>query len=500
MTKAFNAIKFFALLRSQYAIVIAETILLTLLTFGTFSVLVRLTDVKTIGLWVLINSLLSFSRMADFWSSGLVSFVAQSLGDGQREKAGRLVSTAMISSAVGYLLLIIVVWPIIHVFAGSIPGVEDKELVQKILPLMSLTFWLLSTANTYQVGFLGFNRPGYKVIQTVGGAALFLLFSIVFVPRLGLWGILVAQCVQAMLMLLFGFIGFHFGIAKNSGGVAWDKADFRQLAGYGSKATVVGVLQIATDPLIRLLVSSFGGLAAVTLVEVVTRIIVAVRGLILSVGQLLVPAFARASVEDEEVTTTLYREVCQIFVVVTVPTFAVLLCLSPIFEHAMLGASQPLFLPMLWLLCLGWGVNIASAPAYFLMTGRRNLRPLFWNRLTSLLFVAVLGSLGGWLFGVIGVTVGVSMSLIGHSLSFLFSVNRYYPSFGGQTPGRQHLLWVAPLVVAGAVSIICRMMETAGLGRAEVFAASLVGGAFALIVSIWVLPLRALWRKHIVRF
>jgi O-antigen/teichoic acid export membrane protein len=493
MKYSFEIPQFKALIKSPYFIVILETILQTVFTFATFSILVRLTDVKVIGLWILINSLLGFSRMADFWSTGLVSFVAQALGQGRRASAFQLVSTAVITSAIGYLLLVIVVAPIIYVFAASIPGVENPETVRQILPLMTITFWFLSMANTYQVGFLGFGRPGLKVLQTVGGAASFLIFALLFVPFGGLWGILIAQCSQAVLMLAFGFLVFHFKIAGGVKDITWDGQEFKKLISYGGKATLIGVMQIATDPLIRMLVSAFGGLAAVTAVELATRIIVSVRGLIISVGQILVPAFARSSTENSMANAALYLEAQNMFTIVTVFSSSCLLCLAPIFEHLILGGKQPIFIPALWLLCLGWSLNTVAAPAYFLLTGHRALRPLFWHRVIQLGSVVVLGLSGGKMFGPIGVVAGVSLGLAVSVIVLFVAVEKLYkftlqdviPSFR----------WIAPTLCAGVFGLIAQVLINAGYSVGSNAFVSVIGFSVTLLISFWALPLRGIIQK-----
>jgi O-antigen/teichoic acid export membrane protein len=490
MSHAFSIRMALAVLRSQYAIVIVETVALTVLTFVSFSVLVRLTDMKTIGLWVLLNSLLGFARIADFWSTGLISFVAQSVGEGRKSDAARMVSTAMMTSGFGYLVLTLVAWLIFHIFAGSIPGVEDKELVRHILPLMCTTFWLLAMASTYQVGFLGFNQPGLKAIQTVAGGFLFLLFSILFIPQFGLWGILIAQAMQALFMLGFGFIIFHFNISRGFRRFEWNRADFKNLIGYGGKATAVNVLQVATDPLIRLLVSSFGGLAAVTVVESATRLILAVRGVIISVGQILIPAFARASDQADHETERLYSQARKMFSIFTLFSSACLLSVAPLLEHVLLGGRQVLFLPSLWLLCLGWGVNTAAAPAYFLLTGHRNLRPLFLHRLLQLLGVAILGVLGGMMFGVLGVITGVSLGLIASAIILFLAAQKFEQNSGNLNWGLPSLAWIFPIFTAAISSSLCVAIDKTNAGQTAFFMASLVGLVFTLLVCFWTLPLR----------
>ncbi len=486
-----------SLVRTKYFVVIAEVFLMTVLTLSSFSILVRLTDVTTIGFWVLLNSLLSFSKMADFWSAGLVTFVAEEVERGNAKKASQLVSTSMLTAALGFLGVVILVGLALNSFAEFIPGVDGVDLVRRVVPLMCVTFWLSTVAATYQVGFLGFNRPLLKLLQNVGGSLVFLIASIGLVPHYGLWGILYAQALQGFLMLGFGVLVFHGFMAKSSP-IFWSQTDFKRLTHYGSKATVVGFLQLACDPLIRLMASYFGGLAAVTLIELATRIIVAVRGLIMSVGQLLVPAFARASLKDQHETAKLYANARRVFVLITVPVLACLLCVAPVLERVMLLNTTPQFLPMMWMLSLGWGVNIVTAPAFFLLTGRRRLRPLFWNRLIMLIAVLIFGTLGGQLFGILGVTLGVTVGLIAASLLMVRAVKEFEP-FGGEpiSFGLRFALLI-PLVLAAITTIGIQFMAEQGFSVLALAVVSGVGLLVTLFTALAITPLHVLGHGEVV--
>lgn len=485
------------LLRTKYFVVIAEVFLMTVLTLSSFSILVRLTDANTIGFWVLLNSLLSFSKIADFWSAGLVTFVAEDVERGDVERASRLVSTSMLTAAAGFLVVVLGVGFALNLLAYHIPGVDDAALVRGVVPLMCVTFWLTTVAATYQVGFLGFNRPALKLMQNVGGSLMFLILAIVLVPHYGLWGILVAQAVQGFLMLCFGILVFHGFMAKSSP-LLWSGDDFKRLTHYGSKATVVGVLQLTCDPLIRLLASHFGGLPAVTLIELATRMIVAVRGLIMSVGQLLVPAFARASLQDHSETAKLYGTARQVFVVVTVPVLACLLCFAPVLERLMLVKPTPEFIPMMWMLSLGWGVNIVTAPAFFLLTGRRRLRPLFWNRLLMLLSVLIFGALGGQFFGILGVTFGVAVGLVSASL-FVFQAARAFEAPEGinANSGLQ-VQALYPLLPALLTNVVFLYLAQRGFSIWTLTLASALGLLATALMALAYFPQNLLNRASVV--
>ncbi len=468
---------------------------MTLLTLGSFSVLVRLTDIKTIGLWVLLNSLLGFSRIADFWSAGLVSFVAEEIGRDEKQSAARLVSTAMVTAAVGFFLVILAAGSLLYLLAEHIPGDIDAAQVRRMVPLMCITFWFTSVAITYHVGFLAFDQPLLKLIQNVGGSAIFFTISVMLTPSYGIWGILIAQSIQGVLMLGFGMIVFNLCITKGNSTFAWNRRDFQKLSHYGSRATLIGILQLASDPLIRLLMSRFGGLGAVTLMEVATRMIVAIRGLVLAAGQLMVPAFAKASSDDIQVTEKLYNVSRRIFILITVPVLSCLLALGPAMERIMLGKEDSLFLPMLWMLSIGWGLNIISAPAFFLLTARRQLRPLFWNRLLMLMAVSVFGFTGGYLFGVLGVTLGVTIGLAIAASVMIIAARKFEGSSFDDGELKISPWLNLPILMAALITAAGLHLQQNGFSANIIMWNSILGCGVTFLSAILVLPLQGLILK-----
>jgi O-antigen/teichoic acid export membrane protein len=390
-------------------------ILLACLMFGTFSVLVRVADMEAVGLWVLLNSLLNFSRAADFWSIGLVSFVGEARGKGEAVAAAGFVSTAVLSGVVGYAVLAGLGASTIWIFAEPLAGGSDAGLVRDIVPLMALTFWLLALAGTYGGAFLAFGRPIFKASQTVGGATLFLVLALLLAPRYGLWGILIAQALQGGVMFVCAAAVFHGYIATSSK-VSWDVSQFRQLAAYGSKAIFVGIVQLAIEPVIRLLASHFGGLGFVAIVELASRLIAVVRNVIIAIGQLLVPEFARLGVAAKDQLATFYFDISRMFLLASISAFSLLASAAPFLEEAVLGQSGTGFVGFLLLLSIGWFANTVTAPAYYLLLSRRRLRPLLWSHLIMTPGAVAFGIVGGLFAGIDGAIAGAATALVLASL------------------------------------------------------------------------------------
>lgn len=403
--------KLLAHIASPSGIVVIETMLLAILNFAVYSILLRVSDTETIGLWVLANSLLGFSRVADFWSRGLSSFVAEALGRGNGQTAAGFVSTAALTGAAGYLILAGLGTFVVYLLADSIAGDNHAATLRDVLPLMAMTFWLTSLAGVYQLAFFGFGRPLFKVIQTLGGALLFLLAVTLLAPAHGLAGILLAQVLQGLAMLAFALVAFHGFIAPR-GASLWQSESFTNLVKFGGKVTIVGVFQLAIDPLIRLIVNFFCGLSSVAVVDLASRLIALARGVIVSLGQILVPAFAHLSAEGTANVKALYRDTNRLFLLVSIPTFSLMLSAAPFLEEILFGHRESQFLPFIWILSAAWFANVVTAPAHFFMLGRRQLRPLLWSHVIMTVGAILLGSLGGLLAGVYGALGGVAVAFI----------------------------------------------------------------------------------------
>lgn len=445
---------------SPSAIVVGETILVALLQFAIFAAVIRITSEEIVGVWILVNSLLGFSRAADFWSRGLSSFVAQARGDGYTARASSYAATAVASAAAGYLALAALGYAVLYLFAERLVGADQAETVRGILPIMVVTFWLMSVGGTLSLAFLGFERPGIKAGLTVCGTALFLILVLVLAPAYGLRGLLVAQAAQAVAVLSCGLLIWHRTVLRPFGGRV--RRDLlRDLVSFGSKALSLGLLQSVIEPATRLIVNAFGGVSAVALVELAARLIGVVRNLILSPGQILVPAFARLGAAEDD-ALGLHRSAQERFLILGIALFAGLVAAGPLVSTVILGRMDTTFLVMLWILSAGWVTNVLVAPCYFLLMAKRTIRPLFQTHAVMALGVLGLGWLGGVAGGLSGATGGISVALVLSSVQLRIAARRTLPRHDRAAPPIGLRVALPPAVAL--VSTLAALAATTGEG------------------------------------
>lgn len=408
-----------AVLLSRTSIVVVEMVIVSLVTFLNFAVIVRLTSLEIVGLWVLMSSILGISRAADIWSRGVSGYVAQARGEQGDSVAVSYVTTAAISGAAGYIMVICIALPALYFATPLLVDKQYHGLIRNMLPLMAIGFWLMSMSTIYQLGFLGFMAPIYKAIQTISGSVVFLALTILLAPKYGLIGLLVAQVIQALFMLTFAILVFHKILAPVENLKLWDTEKFKSLAIFGTGATGIGLLQVLTEPIIRLVANYFGGLAVVTIVDFTSRLIQIVRNMVGALGQNLIPSFASQTRAPQDEQVNYFRTSMDIVFCLSLTFLTAAIGISPLLGMLVLDLNDASIPQITSILAIGWLTNLIASPAYFFLFGRRRVGPLLQSQLIMVIGMIVFSIIGGVLNGLMAALLG---SMIGVLISSVYIV------------------------------------------------------------------------------
>ena len=456
-----------AALLSRTSIVVVEMVIVSLVTFLNFAVIVRLTSLEIVGLWVLMSSILGMSRAADIWSRGVSGYVAQARGEQGDSAAVSYVTTAAISGAAGYIMVICVALPALYFATPLLVDNQYHGLIRNMLPLMAIGFWLMSMSTIYQLGFLGFMAPIYKAIQTISGSVIFLGLTILLAPEYGLIGLLVAQTIQALFMLIFAIFVFHKILAPVEHLKLWDTEKFKSLAIFGTGATGIGLLQVITEPIIRLAANYFGGLAVVAIVDFSSRLVQIVRNIVGSLGQNLVPSFASLAGAHQHDQARYFKACVDIIFYLSVASLTGVVGTSPLLGLLVLDLNNGSVQQITSIFAVGWLTNLIASPAYFFLFGRRRIGLLLKSQMTMVIGMIVFSIIGGVLNGLMAALLG---SMIGVLMSSVYIVTATSKIIA---PGDSLLRWVStihlPLMGSFLFSIV---LVNARLELMEFFAAS----------------------------
>jgi len=390
-----------------------------LVSMVTLAVLLRRFGLETVGLWTLVTALVNYGRIGDVWSKGLLSFIGEERGRNALSEAASYASTTIATGAAGYLLVMFIGGAAVYSVAPYIVPTEHVELVRQNLPLMVAAYWLIACSDNFSLAFVGFGFIWMRTLQKIGGSLLFLLGALTLDPSKGLTGILTVQLFQGLAMLSFGIFAFYGFVVRNIHHPIWSPTKFKELFNFGSKLFFVGVVQLAVEPMIKLLVSQFGGLAMVAVLEIVMRLIQGFRGFIMSVGQVMVTSFARHRsifrMVDNAPLRDAFVKATHLYLGSSLVAFSLLFAAGPLISMLFLdtetqsavGAS---FQTLLWVFGTGWFINTVASSGYFLLMSLRKPRKLFFSVAIRAGLITLLGFPLGTLFGLNGVTVAVLLA------------------------------------------------------------------------------------------
>jgi len=472
--------------KSRTGIVLSETFINALLAFLTYAVIVRITDLATVGLWALVSSVMAFARSVDVWSRGVSAFVAQARVTDGDASAATYVSTAAAAGAGGYAVVTLLAAPLLWWGLGLAVDHSAELLLIDILPLMLISFWLNSVGGIYQLGFLGFERPELKAIQTIGGSLIFLAGTLLLAPTYGLVGMVIAQIIQGVAMLLFALFVFHFGMMRGQAFRLFDGRMVRQLVGFGSKAIGLGAMQLLTEPILRLIANHFGGLASVGVVDFASRLCQIPRTFIGSIGQTMVPAFARTAFGTEEEQRRLFDHSRAMIVPLSVTMLSATIGGAYLAGWIFIEQTSIDAALITAILAIGWLSNLVASTEYFMLFGRRNLRVLTLSHIVMVGGMVVLGFLGGQLGGFLGAITGAMTGVVISSwLLFVMADRPAGAASSLSRPSFRQSLWLAVLtllVLTGqlymAAAGIVPTWITAGAGTALM-------GLIVVILTPW---------------
>src|SRR5262249_25574975 len=157
-----------------------------------------------------------------------------------------------------------------------------------------------------------------------------LTLSLLLVPRYGLLGLAYAQILQCSALV----VGSWMALRRQLRGLswvpcAWNRSLAVEMATYSLNVQVGSAAQLLFEPVTKILMTQFGGLEAVGLFEMANRLVLQVRRLPLSAGEVLVPVVAGLETGSTKRMTVIYREAFGLLAFCSIPLYGMTVAVTP---------------------------------------------------------------------------------------------------------------------------------------------------------------------------
>jgi O-antigen/teichoic acid export membrane protein len=377
--------------------------------------------VEQIGVWSLVLAATTVSRIGELGlSAGVVRFVAQALGRNDKQRAADVVQTIALTLGAFMAALLALGYPLFILVLGYFLPQHGVPIALGILPYALVSLWGMIIASVFSGGLDGCMRMDLRSILTAISHLVYLGFSMLFVPRYGLIGVVIAQLMQSNgLMVLLWLTLRRQMKALPLVPWHWKYSILKEMIGYGVNFQIISVMNMLFDPLVKVLMSKFGGLEELGYYEMANRLILQVRAMIIESSRVMVPAVAALQAHEADKVKQLFITAYRLIFYVAVLFFGVLGVLLPIISILWLGHYQVLFVQFALLLNLAWFANTLVNPAYFANLGTGALRPNMIAHLIIISFTAIIGWVLGTYYGGVGIVVSTVISLVVGSMFVL---------------------------------------------------------------------------------
>jgi O-antigen/teichoic acid export membrane protein len=399
-------------------LVIIQTIVSSAALFFIYKKALNVIGPKSFGMWSIIISISSLSKLSDFgFSASVVKYVSQLIARGNEEMACATICTAFLASALSVGILSIISFPIFVHFFHYIFSSEYISEAILLLPVSLFSAWLGSLASISLSSLDGCQRFDFRVYLSIISTIILIFFSFILLENEGLIGLIYAQIIQALAIITGGFILLSkvFPTLKLRDSMP-SFIIFKKLLKYGASFQVGSIFMMLIDPITKSLMGKFGGLVETSYYEMATRIVGQLRLFVVSGIQLIVPKIAEFKEKSPNRIKSFYFNSVNITAVLSISIFTLIILASPLISLLWVGTEEFSFIIYIIILAFSNCINVITTPAYFTNLGLGLLR---WNTASFIAISALnlfFGFLLGSAFGGYGVVLSFSLSLIIGSL------------------------------------------------------------------------------------
>jgi O-antigen/teichoic acid export membrane protein len=381
---------------------------------------------ESLGVWAVLLATTSISRLSELGISGsVVPFVSRYFAREDSARAISVIETAVLTTIVATSVLLFAAYPLIRLILGLVLPSSQLPIALSLLPYALASLLISITAGVYQSALDGIQRLDLRAASTTLGNVSLLLAAFGLVPRYGLLGVTMAQIGQALVILSSSVFLAHRELPNlHLIPRRWSAERFREIVSYGANLQAATVFGLLYEPIIKLFLTHFSGVAVVAYYEMANRLVLQVRALVVSAGQALTPLVSHLRDTAPAQIPELYRRSCRVLLAVAVPIYSALIGLLPITMWVWVGHAEPLFLFAGAILSIASFVNVLTVPSYFFNMGMGALR---WNTVAHLI-ISVLSAGLGWAFGTLysgrGVIAAGATALMTGSVVLIVSFHR----------------------------------------------------------------------------
>ncbi|MCA6069128.1 oligosaccharide flippase family protein [Chryseobacterium sp. RG1] len=401
-----------------------QVALVGVIYYFLYKFLLQELGVKRLGVWSVVMSASSVANLADLGiATSMVRFVA--LYDHQKnlKRIPHLIFTGVVLNLLIFIPVCLIIWPSAYYILGNIIEKDYIYLARQLLPFSLLCVLINSLSGVYGSLLDGFRKNYLRNFIFTFSSVVFFLLSFWSVKKYGLIGVVWSQVIQSLISLILCILIsvrlFKFNPLK----WRWSSYIFKEIFSYGIKFQLTSITGILNEPVTKMLLAKFGGLAFAGYYEMANKLVMQIRGVIVSANQSLIPLLVKESVESKNKNyfSVLSISFAAVFIIALISLSSINI-ISSFISVIWIGKEQYIFINILLFLSVCMFINLLSAPTYFSLISTSKLGPVIRSQLLMAFINIVLGFVLGYSYHGYGIVLTWMIVVIVGSVYLLNSV------------------------------------------------------------------------------
>jgi len=347
---------------------VAEVVVSTIGMFLILKIILEKLGTEALGIWSLVVASTLLLRLSDAGISAVVPrFVGAAFGEGNRHKAREFADTAFCASFVVYAFSgAMLTYPLSLAIGLAMPA-ESLAQARQLLPYAIVGFVVMNLGQTAQATVVGLHQAPLKSMIAVASIPLQVLFLWVLTDRIGLVGVVFAQIIQTIFVIIASRLCASRIMTGTWASALVLKASWvrlKEIYSLGLKIQFASIASLGFDPLVKFTLSACFGLQAVGYYEIANRIAAQARQVVVMPTQALLPLFAATyALDRKRFDLQLSEAMANIIFFASILGLMVVLA-SPLISIVIINEVNHELVGMIIVLSAGWMINAMAAPSF----------------------------------------------------------------------------------------------------------------------------------------
>lgn len=458
---------------------VLQTIVTAITALVIFKLMALELGLAITGVWSYLASVIAITSFGSFgFANALLYYIPKYYTLHQYDRISNLINTTLYSIIGLTFILCFIAYLIFHF---TIPFTVDDTLIpvaNRLLPIVIFAFFFSGISSTYLSVLDGMMLMHLRAKITIAGSILFLILAFFFIKIFGIIGVPLAQAIQNVFMLAVSYILVKKNQHYYRFSITFDKQVFREIFRYGFKFQLISITQILADPFIKSMITKFAGTANTAIFDIIVKMLGAVRGLLISANQIIVPQVTVFNtLNNNSRLVTFYKTNFKIILLVGIILFFTPLAFSELFLTFLFNSTDFNSAFVLFNVSIALFVNALAFPAHFQYLGIGKLKWLVINNSITALLMLIAAPLLGYFAEGIYVVMAWSVPTVIGPIILMYAFSKEHKISTLQMIDKKAILFILAFVIVIVINYNLREWKGFNESRLAMY------GAQALIYT-----------------